>query len=138
MAREDHRKEVQEWVEGSCRECGNSFPQRHSYERSCPACFKIERDYKMLWGDLAFLWMQEQLKETQLQLLDAQRALKAVKKAQAQPPTKTSPRFRDDLLRQVISLCHPDKHGGSERATKVTQELLSMRTKTTRQKKRKT
>jgi hypothetical protein len=136
VSREEHEKEVRGWEEGSCRQCGNSFPQRHSYERSCPACFKIERDYKMLWGDLAFVWMQEQLKEAQLQLRDTQRALKAAKKVQVQPPVKPPPRFKDDLLRQVISLCHPDKHGGSERATKVTQELLSMRS-TNHQKKRK-
>ena len=34
-----------------------------------------------------------------------------------------------DILKSMISLCHPDKHGGSVTATKVTQYLLSKRTK---------
>lgn len=31
------------------------------------------------------------------------------------------------LLRKLLQLCHPDRHGNSELATAVTQQLLKMR-----------
>lgn len=34
-----------------------------------------------------------------------------------------------DLLRRLIMLCHPDKHGGSEMSTNVTKILLEMKGK---------
>lgn len=32
-----------------------------------------------------------------------------------------------DMLRRLIQLCHPDKHGGSAASTKATEYLLSIR-----------
>jgi hypothetical protein len=131
VTREEHETEVRSWGEGVCQECGNPFPQRQEYEKSCPVCFKISRDYKVLWGDQAFLWLQEKLQETQAELHTARRELKAASQKKAAPP----PRLRGGLLRQVIALCHPDHHGGSDRATKVTQQLLAMRSKTPKKRK---
>lgn len=33
------------------------------------------------------------------------------------------------MLRRLIQLCHPDRHGGSEAATVATQYLLDLRSK---------
>lgn len=33
----------------------------------------------------------------------------------------------DEMLRRLIQLCHPDKHGGSEAATKATTFLLQLK-----------
>ena len=35
--------------------------------------------------------------------------------------------FTPDELRTLLSLCHPDKHGGKESATRITQKLIAMR-----------
>lgn len=35
--------------------------------------------------------------------------------------------FSDSELKQLLSLCHPDKHDGKESAIKLTQKLLKMR-----------
>jgi hypothetical protein len=41
---------------------------------------------------------------------------------------ETAPRqFTKDELRQLIALCHPDKHGGSQAANDITAKLLSLR-----------
>ncbi|MEN8237329.1 MAG: hypothetical protein ABFQ95_07315 [Pseudomonadota bacterium] len=32
-----------------------------------------------------------------------------------------------DFIKQLITLCHPDKHGNSQKATTTTQKLLAMR-----------
>ena len=35
--------------------------------------------------------------------------------------------FTPDELRTLLSLCHPDRHGGKESATRITQKLIAMR-----------
>lgn len=35
--------------------------------------------------------------------------------------------FSEAELRTLLSLCHPDKHGGKESATRITQKLIAMR-----------
>jgi len=47
-------------------------------------------------------------------------------KASAAPPP-ASPIVPTEMLRRLIQLCHPDKHGNSETATIVTRWLLSLR-----------
>lgn len=35
--------------------------------------------------------------------------------------------FSEAELRTLLSLCHPDRHGGKESATRITQKLIAMR-----------
>lgn len=35
--------------------------------------------------------------------------------------------FSEAELHTLLSLCHPDKHGGKESATRITQKLIAMR-----------
>lgn len=42
--------------------------------------------------------------------------------------------FTDDEIKQMIVLCHPDKHGGSKSAHDITARLLSMRRKSSNSK----
>lgn len=42
-------------------------------------------------------------------------------------PDKLPNQFSQDEIRSLIRLCHPDRHGGSDAATKLTQKLLGMR-----------
>ena len=118
-----------------CQACGLPFPQRSGYERACPLCFKVSKDYKILWGDQAFLWAQLRVAQLEAELCGAQEKLKV---AQAKPPAppKTPAELRGGLLRQVILLCHPDKHKNSEKATQVTKALLALRVKQTQKRKK--
>ena len=127
MGREEHLSEVADWEEAICQTCGSPFPKRSHYERNCLVCYKAERDYNVLAGDKAFLWAQVQLSDLRCQLSEAQQALAAEK---TNPKTAGPPEgLRGDLLRQVISLCHPDRHNGSKKATEVTKKLLQLRAK---------
>jgi len=122
--REEHVETVQTWGEATCQDCGCSFPQRGGYERRCPFCYKLDKGYKVLWGDQAFLWSQQQALELQAQIAK----LKALNRTANPPKGGGMPsELKGDLLRQVISLCHPDKHGNSEKSTKITQELNRLR-----------
>ena len=52
-----------------------------------------------------------------------------LKQASAAPRRAADP-IRDevrDRLRELLMLCHPDKHGGSPLSTRTTQWLLSLR-----------
>lgn len=42
-------------------------------------------------------------------------------------PAAASKAFSQDEISTLIRLCHPDRHGGSEASTRLTQKLLSMR-----------
>lgn len=39
------------------------------------------------------------------------------------PPSQ----FTDEEIKALLQLCHPDKHGGKDSATRMTQKLLSLR-----------
>lgn len=47
--------------------------------------------------------------------------------AKGAPPRYNGQGIPPDMLRRLIQLVHPDKHGGSEAATKATQWLLEQR-----------
>lgn len=38
------------------------------------------------------------------------------------------PIFNEKELKQLVALCHPDKHGGSKVAEEMTRKLLALRT----------
>lgn len=40
---------------------------------------------------------------------------------------KAMQKLHPELVKRLILLCHPDKHGGSQTATEVTQGLLTQR-----------
>lgn len=44
-----------------------------------------------------------------------------------QMPSQQNTQFSEAELRTLLSLCHPDKHGGKESATRITQKLIAMR-----------
>lgn len=121
MSREDAETEIEEWVQARCSECGRTFPQRKPYERLCPPCFKLSYDYPLLWGDKAVLWMQRAL-EAEEKKRQAAEAASVRASVRAQP-------IPQSLVRDLLFLCHPDKHQGSERSAKATRALLFMRQK---------
>ncbi len=133
MARPDATSDLSEWVEQVCDGCGLLYPQRQSYERKCPVCFKLDKGYDLLWGDLSFLWSQQKIVALQAEvakketaLLESSKRLKTAEDAvhrQALLAPAVIP--VQDLLR----LCHPDRHNGSTLATEVTKKLLAMRKK---------
>lgn len=61
----------------------------------------------------------EMLKNAQLEIarLDAQVTRQA----------RGSEQFTPEEIKTLITLCHPDKHGGKESAQRITQKLLSLR-----------
>jgi hypothetical protein len=122
MPREDEVDKVGEWEERCCDSCGLPFPRRSSYGRRCLICYKTEKDYKVLWGDQAFLWAQLELARTRS--LNARLVDLATELKEQRPSTGgLDPKTVNDL----IFLCHPDKHKDSTKATEATKALLALR-----------
>jgi len=64
-------------------------------------------------------WQRDSLVELKAELLVAKSQLDAL--------TCGKPQFSKAEIAQLIKLCHPDKHGGSEAAGEITKKLLLMR-----------
>lgn len=45
-----------------------------------------------------------------------------------EPAAPTGPVIGPDMLRLLLQLCHPDRHGNSAASTRATQFLLALRT----------
>ena len=95
---------------GACTVCG-AYAGEEAWRKLCKRCYAKKKkaeesagkphktDYEMLWRD-AIGRLNQQQQATSI---------------------------NEDLLKRLIMLCHPDKHGGSVVAEDVTKQLLSIR-----------
>jgi hypothetical protein len=89
-----------------CRDCGNSFEGEHWMTR-CITCFIEHKRHERRESDLETAYREGYVDG----LRDA------------------SPALEPDLLRDLIALCHPDRHPEArfELANRVTARLVRMR-----------
>jgi hypothetical protein len=117
---EESEEEAKMWPTAYCRECNRAFPQKESWAKKCVLCFKEDRGYALLSGDMSFLWAQMEIER--LREENARLAHRRVK-----PPADPTSVLTPEFIRELLSLTHPDRHKNSERATRVTQQLLDLR-----------
>jgi hypothetical protein len=55
------RESVESWVFAVCSKCAMPFGKEYSYMDMCPYCYKEDNGYKILKGDLAFAFLQQEL-----------------------------------------------------------------------------
>ena len=92
----------------NCGSCGN-FAGEEAWRKLCGKCFGKQKR------------KEEEDREEQIAALMQELAMmRREQRAVALPA---------DRLRQMIQLCHPDKHGGSDLAKDVTQWLLQQKGK---------
>lgn len=119
--------EVLAWESATCRDCGFSFPKNEAWATRCIGCFKKSKGYARVIADNSFLWAQHEMRRLELKLKQAQQEL-AARGPQSRPSAAaSSDGISDELLEDIVRLCHPDLHSNSERATKAAQALLSLR-----------
>jgi hypothetical protein len=141
-----------------CDTCSNPFVADEGWKKQCVVCWKADKDYKLGVGDKAFQAMQaayielrdfsEQVAQNYAHTMDELESMgvankrltrllrekrkelqaEKAKKAPPPPPPPAAP-LSQEQVRALIKLCHPDRHSGSEAATKMTQWLLSLRRK---------
>lgn len=114
-----------------CSDCDLPFQhtEEESYKTYCMPCFKKSKGWNLTASDSAYIEMQKEqalllrraaeLEAQNTRLKSKYRMLsKKVAEKQATPSLPIK-----DLLR----LCHPDRHQNSPLATKITQWLLSQK-----------
>lgn len=113
-----------------CSSCGRMFASRGDWHTECFQCF-ISTEKGRQWQE----WKaREQARSgaEQQQRNQYQQGSRGYDHASGsyedlRGNRTSSGSISKDLLRRLIMLCHPDKHGGSALATEVTQQLLKMR-----------
>jgi hypothetical protein len=123
--------EVKEWPSALCRDCGRPFPQTEAWSRRCFVCYKQERSYDLLKGDKYFLWAQVELQKHEKEMSSLQgryQELRRKDKERARVASpKQMPELSETLIRNLIQLCHPDRHNNNPKATAATRALLALR-----------
>lgn len=84
--------------------CGSTYYRDKPWKTICIDCWK---QYKR--DEEALKWAQQQPKEI----------IKIV--------TVQAPPIEMDMIRRLLQLCHPDRHGNSQAATEATQYLLGLK-----------
>ena len=97
-----------------CTSCDVRLPaDAPSYVKLCKPCFALSKRLEV-----------QQLHHQIERLEDEVRRLRAI--AARPAPAAPSP-FDLARLRQLLQLCHPDRHGGSDLAHRTTSWLLDLR-----------
>jgi hypothetical protein len=55
------REDARDWDIANCLICGRPFGQEEAWMDNCPVCFKEQKGYKLLKGDLAFACLQYEI-----------------------------------------------------------------------------
>lgn len=97
-----------------CKQCGEVFDADEDWKKICLPCWRENKAKE----DGARSKKQGKHSYQKFNKEAFDRAFG--KPAQIIPP---------DMLKTLIALCHPDRHGGKESATRATQFLLSLRGK---------
>lgn len=119
-----------------CRQCGEFFVADQPWKRVCINCWisnKNRREQHQLEDLQAEVTgLREEIarylrlnQEQQSRIASLELALSAER---SRPPgPRHNGQIPPDMLKRLIQLAHPDRHGGSEAATRVTQWLLEQR-----------
>ena len=128
-----------------CPKCGTKFEQDRPWKKVCLDCYFAEkerresRNFDQLKEQVSY-WkakaggegdpeevnrLRRKIDGLQSEITRLQLALMAAKN-QA-PPPRYNGSIPQEMLRRLIQLAHPDRHGGSEASTKATRWLLEQR-----------
>lgn len=102
-----------------CSNCASSFTRKsdEAWKHLCYACWKRSKATTPAYGETS-TQLRHELHQALEEAARLRRRLMEAEHRSAIPP---------DMLKRLITLAHPDKHGGSKIATEATQWLLSQR-----------
>jgi len=100
-----------------CTDCGHEFPQYEAWQTRCYRCYRLRKDsFKR----------QRREKPPEVEWGDPFAGNGLFVEA---PPEKQASKDGVWLranIKELLHLCHPDKHGGSEQSNKITRELIKI------------
>lgn len=131
-----------------CTSCCLSFVAQDDAEMTCIPCVKIDSDQELSPIDEAHMLLAQHIQDIlstkesdagvealnkkisklEVSLSRAQKKVVRLEKrlSKTVDPKKAQP-LNAELLKNIIFLCHPDKHANSEIATSVTQQIIKLR-----------
>lgn len=116
------------WVR--CKDCGTHFERAadEAWKTRCIPCFKKSKRAESDSDDS--VWMrrattaERELSSVRLELYQARQAVEALL---SKRPASSVERELAENWRALVQLVHPDKHNGSQGATRVSQWLNSVK-----------
>lgn len=123
-------------MERKCPQCGDRFEADQEWKTICLDCWKanrnrrdqqlverLERRTRELEAEVDRYRRQSSRQQLEISRLE----LLLISERGKEPPRHNGQPIPPDMIRRLLQLAHPDKHGGSEAATKATQWLLGQR-----------
>lgn len=122
-------------IEMVCADCGKSFMALGEWQIRCRTCYARFKDGLPPLATLAGLQtenakLRAELAAVRAELTALRTELTALRTELArarQRKTRAAPPIPRDQWRRLMLLVHPDKHGGSEAATRAAQWLNEVR-----------
>lgn len=124
-------------MERKCKQCGDRFEADQEWKTICLDCWKanrnrrdqqlveqLERRTRELEAEVDRYRRQSSKQQLEISRLEL---LLISERGNREPPRHNGQAIPPDMLRRLIQLAHPDRHNGSEAATKATQWLLGQR-----------
>jgi hypothetical protein len=129
-----------------CPKCGTQFEQDQPWKKVCLDCYLAEkerresRNFDQLREQVAYwkgkaggegdpdelIQLRRKVDQLQSEIIRLQLALMTARN-QSPPSRHNGQGIPQEMLRRLIQLSHPDRHGNSEAATKATRWLLEQR-----------
>ena len=123
-----------------CKDCGNTFerPDNEAWRVRCTPCYKVFKRAETsavdsYWPDRAaaaesaVATLKREVSVLQCQLYSERQTVETLIKKQNGKQGGSLDRELAEQLPRLLLVCHPDKHGNSQAATKATQWLLEVR-----------
>ena len=111
-----------------CKDCGGTFERNEDevWKVRCISCFKKSKRAESFTPPDNFWQNRAVAAEREVEALQA-RVSELVMQMLRQPKPSPIDRELAEQLPRLLLVCHPDKHNGSQAATKATQWLLNIR-----------
>lgn len=109
------------WI--NCPICGTPFDQDQPWKKLCVDCWKAKKglDGSSGWES----WERRRIRDLEAEVWHLETELSRTREELFSTPEVPTEFILN--LKKIISLCHPDKHAGSEVATEITKMLLNLR-----------
>ena len=112
-----------------CVKCKYTFIANEGWESTCIVCWKESKEMDLLKGDKQVRLLQKELahRNHELKMLKMKQTSMEHRVLKLKDDKRKSKLPLDNRLRDLLMLCHPDKHKNSEKSSDVTRWLLEIR-----------
>ena len=113
-----------------CKDCGNTFerPENEAWRVRCTPCFKV---FKRAESAAADSYWPDRAAAAESMAATLKNRVATLEGVIGDLMNKPKSGYLEDEIREqlprLLLVCHPDKHGNSQAATKATQWLLEVR-----------